>query len=177
MTYLNDDELLAGLGRALESSAQPTPAQRAGVRSMAEGRRSRAPAGWVPPRVSRRFALAIAAIAVFVVAFGAGVVFQDDLPRPVRVAARAIGLPLESPELVEARELMLRLGELVGSTERGERTVATPMVLDEMESVDARMLVLVGKLDAGEKAKLVPVAHEVHLRAVQVLEESGRPQP
>ncbi|MGH2760534.1 MAG: hypothetical protein ACRDKJ_13375 [Actinomycetota bacterium] len=177
MTYGSDDELLAELGRALAPDVRPSEARRAEVRVMASagepGRRS------VPSRRRVSLGLAVGAIAAaaIVLAFGAGVVFHEDLPRPVRVAARALGLPIESPELVEARGLMLRLGVLVGSTERGEDTVAPAATLDRIEAIDARMLELVGKLDAQEKAKLVPVAHEVHLRAVQVLEESGRPQP
>ncbi len=176
MKYSNDDELLGRLERALESSAQPTQAQRAAIRGLAQ-RPGRVRLGSATRRISRALALALAALAIVVAAFGAGVVLQDDLPRPVRTIARAIGLPVESPELVEARGLMLRLGKLVGSTERGEATIAPPSVLDEIEAIDAKMLALVAKLDEKEKAKLVPVAHEVHLRAVQVLEESGRSQP
>ncbi len=176
MKYERDDDLLADLGRALRPDAHPTEAQRAAIRAMAvSGARQDRP--HLPRRFAVRPWLAAAAVVAMVAAFGAGTVFEDDLPRPLRVAARAIGLPVDSSELVEARGLMLRLGELVGSTERGDATVASAETLDQMEAVDARMLELVAKLDAEEKAKLVPVAHEVHLRAVQVLEESGRPQP
>ncbi len=176
MKYERDDDLLDDLGRALRPDVHPTEEQRAAVRAMAAAG-AQVRRGRPARRAAVRAGLAAAVTAAILAAFGAGTVFEDDLPRAVRLAARAIGLPIDSSELVEARKLMLKLGELVGSTERGDATVASVETLDEMEAVDARMLELVAKLDAEEKAKLVPVAHEVHLRAVQVLEESGRPQP
>ncbi|HET9600606.1 MAG TPA: hypothetical protein VFP08_03415 [Acidimicrobiales bacterium] len=90
--------------------------------------------------------------------FAAGVLLADDLPRPVRGAAHAIGLPVESNELVDARAAQDRLGlALAGGDAEAAR------------EADAEMVRLVKALNADERAKVEPVAHEVHLRALELI--------
>ena len=93
-------------------------------------------------------------------AFLVGLVIADDMPRPVRAAAHAVGLPVDSNELVDAQAALDRLGRAlaVGDT-------------DAVRTEDATMVRLVKSLDDDERARIEPVAHEVHLRAVQLLEE------
>ena len=106
-----------------------------------------------------RAALAVLGVAAaLLVGLVGGVVLGDDLPRPVRAAAHAIGLPVESPELVEARAELHALGRALAAGD-----------LQAIRVADAEMVALVRGLDADERARIEPVAHEVHLRAVEVL--------
>ncbi|MDQ3662121.1 MAG: hypothetical protein M3454_13905 [Actinomycetota bacterium] len=114
-----------------------------------ERRRSRA----------QRAVLVTAALVCFL-AFATGVVFATDIPTPVRAALHSSGLPVESPELVEARAVLHDLGVALGEQHSPQ----------EVQEADARMLELVEELDKEEQEAIVPVAHEVHLRAVEYLE-------
>jgi hypothetical protein len=127
--------------------------------------RARAEAGARFTELERRrgraqTAVLAAAALVCLLAFVAGVVFAPDIPTPVRSALHAVGLPIESPELVEARTVLHDLG--VALTE--ERP------LEQVRAADARMLELIEQLDQEEQKVFVPVAREVHLRALEYLE-------
>ncbi len=173
MTY-SDEQMLELLRQALEPApVRPARERRQAIRSMASSE-SAPPAIQARSKVRRgprRIAWAAVAVAAAAVLFAGGVLVGEDLPRPIRALAHTIGLPVESPELTDARGLLHDLGELVGSTEGDPSNQQT---LDRIQSVDGDMLEVVGKLDEEEKAKIVPVAHEVHLRAQQVLQEAGR---
>jgi hypothetical protein len=111
------------------------------------------------PMVLRRAAVGFAVLA----ALGGGVVIGHDLPRPMRTAARAVGLDfVESPTLVDAREELDRLGRALSQKQ-----------WNEVIAADRAMLRFVEKLDEKEKAKIVPVAHEVHVQAIETLREVG----
>jgi hypothetical protein len=97
------------------------------------------------------------AAALIAASFTAGVLLSDDLPRPIRGAAHTIGLPVESNQLVDARAALDRLGQALAA---GDMAAA--------READATMVRLVKALDADERAKVEPVAHEVHLRAVEL---------
>jgi hypothetical protein len=164
MSEHRDRELVRLLEEALDPPARQPPADR-----VAQLREQVAAA--VPPAAAlalrrngrrRRFAGALAAAAV-VVAFVAGTVVGDGgLPRPLRAAAEAIGLPVDSPELVDARRELQRLGESLAAGDAAGVAAA-----------DAAMVRLVKGLDADERARIEPVAHEVHLRAVAFLAGAG----
>ncbi len=104
-------------------------------------------------------ALAVLGIAAaLVVGVLGGVILGDDLPRPLRAAAHAVGLPVDSPELVDARAELASLGRALAAGD-----------LEAIREADAQMVALVKGLDPDERARIEPVAHEVHLRAVEVL--------
>lgn len=172
----SDDDLIRSLGEALHPSVTAPQAGRDAIRAMAQaGGRVHDVDAWFTRRRRRRFVVAAGALAGAAVVFVAGMVVGSDLPGVIRSAAHTIGLPVDSPTLHEARGVLHSLGEAVGRSETGDPT--PNVLLDEIQALDDRMLALVAELDDGEKAKIVPVAHEVHLRAVQVLTEAGRPPP
>ena len=167
----SDEELLARLGRALEPPAgEPDPARVARLRALAEaGRRSstdqladrrRSRAGAWP---RRQLAGVAAGVAAAVVSFVVGVVAGADPPRPLRAAAHAVGLPVESPQLADARAELHDLGEALAAGDRAR-----------VAADDRRMVSLVKALPPEERRKIEPVAHEVHLRAVAFLEQQPR---
>ena len=155
-----DDELLERLGHALAPEArQPPESSVAAVRAQAEA--AALPPPTPLPARSKRWRQPVtwvAAAAVAAASFAAGVLLADDLPRPVRGAAHAIGLPVESNDLVDARAALDRLGLAlaVGDAEAAREA-------------DAEMVRLVQALNADERAKVEPVAHEVHLRALELI--------
>lgn len=106
----------------------------------------------------RRVSIATAVVA----ALAGGTVLGYTLPRPVRVIVRAVGIPVESVTLVDARAELDRLGKALS---RGDA--------DEVIAADGAMLGHVKNLDQEEKDKIVPVAHEVHERAVAFLRARG----
>jgi hypothetical protein len=165
MSERSERELVRLLEEALEPPARQPPAERvAQLREQVAA--AVPPAAALAPRRDgrrRRFAGALVAAAAVVVAFVAGTVVGDGgLPRPLRAAAEAIGLPVDSPELVDARRELQRLGESLAAGDAGGVAAA-----------DAAMVRLVKGLDADERARIEPVAHEVHLRAVALLAGAG----
>lgn len=164
----SDEELLSRLGRALEPPAGgPDPAKVARMRALADAgrrstgdqladrRKSRAGAGWRRPMAG-----VAAGIAAALISFVVGIVAGADPPRPLRAAAHAVGLPVESPQLIDARNQLHALGEALAA---GDRT--------RVAADDRRMVSLVKALSPEERKKIEPVAHEVHLRAVAFLEQ------
>lgn len=162
---MDDERLLGLLGRALEPAPAEPPrarvealramATRAGGRSQSHARGRRA--------LGRRL---IAAAALAVLAFLGGLVVGHDLPRPLRVIAHGLGLPVESPALADARDALDVLGLALSRDDR-----------EGVRRADAKMVRLVKALPAGDKRKIEPVAHEVHLRAVAVLEGREEQEP
>jgi hypothetical protein len=154
----DDDRLLRRLASELESPArEPDPERVAAVRAHAADA-SPAPDPVVSPW-RRRVIAACAAAAMLIVGVSIGVVVSDDLPPPVRRVAHGVGLPVDSQEFVDAHDELHRLGEALAAGDT-----------DEVRAADAEMVRLVNELDADERATLEPVAHEVHLRAVEFLE-------
>ncbi len=111
------------------------------------------------PRATRRVAIAFAVLT----ALAGGMVLGHELPRPLRIVAHDwLGLPVDSTELVDAYSERDRLGRALSRRDA-----------DEVIAADRAMLALVKLLDPEEKEKIVPVAHEVHERAVDLLRELG----
>ncbi len=154
---MSDDELVQLLEEALDpTDREPSPERVARLRAEAA----------VPvlrQSSRRRPVLAALGIAAAVLAaFLIGAVIGDaGLPRPLRAAAEAIGLPVDSPELVDARRELHRLGESLAAGDP-----------DAVAAADTEMVRLVKRLDDDERARIEPVAHEVHLRAVAFLAEN-----
>ena len=139
------------------SSAKPADAQIERVRARAEAGKLLMELEQRRGRVQR--SVVVTAALVCLLAFASGVVFATDIPTPLRAALHSAGLPVESPDLVEARALLHDLGVALGEGRSPE----------EVEQADARMLELVERLEGKEQEAIVPVAHEVHLRAVEYL--------
>jgi hypothetical protein len=153
----SDDRLIRSLGSALAPDDRPLDAQRV------DALRTHILASPRPkPRAMRRAAVVLAVLA----ALAGGTVLGHELPRPVREVAIWLNLPVDSPELVDARAEMQRLGRaLAGENAR------------EVIAADRAMLSLVKKLDEKEKGEIVPVAHEVHERACSFLRERAIAPP
>jgi hypothetical protein len=149
----NDDATLKLLAEALAPRDRaPAETRVAELRSHVIATRRRS------GRALRRIAIAFAIVA----AIGGGTVVGYDLPRPIRSALHSLGLPVESTTLVEARAQLDRLGRALSVKDT-----------DEIIAADNAMLGFVKKLDPDEKDKIVPVAHEVHERALALLRSLG----
>ena len=154
---MTDDRLLDLLAHALDSGpVTPPPAAVAAVRLRATDGRRRAVT--VRSRPPRRIFVGAAALASIVVAFALGLTLADNMPRPVREVAHGVGLPVDSPNLVDARQELQRLGRALAACD-----------LPAVGRADPEMVRLVKSLDQDERARVEPVAHEVHLRAVSSL--------
>ncbi len=154
----DDETLLRELRTAIASSSFDPPEE--GVQRV----RARAEAGKRLVDLDRRRTRAqrimlLAAALVCLLAFASGVVFATDVPAPVRAALHSAGLPVDSPDLVEARAVLHDLGVALGERRSPE----------EVQQTDTRMRELVEQLDKEEQEEIVPVAQEVHFRAVQYL--------
>jgi hypothetical protein len=174
---MSEHELLSQLGRVLAGGGElaPTPDRVAGVRTQVEARAGvrmngrgtdssePAPVSRLPQRRTARRVVALAAgiAATFLIGLGIG----HEMPRPVRHVAHAVAPSfVESPELVDARAALDDLGRALSAEDA-----------DGICAADRRMLELVDRLSENEKGELVPVAHEVHERAVSFL--AGFPCP
>lgn len=158
----DDHDLLGRLRRALEPEPQGPPAERV------EAVRARAVAGSelrvAAERARRRTRLvSVAAVVAILAALTWGFALGVSTPEPLRATAHNLGLPVESPELVEARSLLHDLGVAL-SNEQPDRVART----------DRQMLAVVETLDENEQSKIVPVAHEVHVRAIEFLRRAGK---
>ncbi|MGH9186678.1 MAG: hypothetical protein ACRD0U_12830 [Acidimicrobiales bacterium] len=182
---MTEDRLLELLGQAFEAetdaaSSEPPPERVDRFRRAVEnhgrvgatpppGRRSHA-----APRRRWRFVAAAAAI----VAFVAGLAIGHELPRPVRELAHTIGLPVDSPELVDTKDAVDQLAVAVAAgTAADLQGTLSEAEFDEIASADADMLALVGRLDNDERAEVVPTAHQVHLSAVRFFDDRDRALP
>ncbi len=146
MSYDNDDDLLAALGRAVGPDLEVTPstAERDALRSVvlragagpAEGASDAAPIADVVPITSARrlrTRLLVGSAAVVVALSGAtavaAAVNDGALPTPVRAVVHAVGIPVDSVELAQAKEALKRLrtatdAELADALARAERELA-----------------------------------------------------
>ena len=154
----DDETLLRELRTTLASISFDPPEE--GVQRV----RARAEAGKRLVDLDRRRTRAqrimlLAAGLVCLLAFASGVVFATNVPAPVRSALHSAGLPVDSPDLVEARAALHDLGVALGERRSPE----------EVQQTDARMLELVEQLDKEEQEEIEPVAQEVHFRALQYL--------
>ncbi len=179
---MTDDRILDLLAEALDrdvDAVRPDPARLAALRTSVEARRRAADT--VPSLVAvhrpRRWRTVAAVVAV-AAGFVAGLLVGAELPRPVREIAHAIGLPLDSPELVDTREAVDELGRALAAGIAAD--LAGELASDEFDAIadaDARMLIHVGTLDENERDEVVPVAHQVHLQAVRFFEDHDRTLP
>jgi hypothetical protein len=69
-------------------------------------------------RIRRPITAAAAGLVLLGGASAAAAVAGAVMPQPVRVAARAVGLPVESPQLADARAAVGRLRDALGRTPR-----------------------------------------------------------
>jgi hypothetical protein len=178
-----DDPTMDALRRALlaENAAAPAPSvdRIQKLRSAVERRRAREvalPGEQIRPR--RRWPRLLAAAAAMVALFAVGVVVGHDLPGPLRDASNELGLPVDSPDLEATRDRLDELGHaLTAATQAHAEGQLGDREFKAIARADAAMLDEVARLDADEKAEIVPVAHQVHLQAVLFFDENGRELP
>jgi hypothetical protein len=147
----------------------PDPARIAALRAEAQSRQR--PPSHRPAPARRNYALVAAAV---VAAFVGGALLLADPPGPVRDLASTIGLDVDSSDYVTAQERVDDLGRALAVAT--DSRVAGTLTADQMAAVadaDADMLAAIGRLDDGERADLVPLAHQVHLRAVELFVAEG----
>jgi hypothetical protein len=150
-----DERLLDLLTDVLEAEApRPSPEGVTMVRARAILGRSQRQT----PRLLTAWAYSMAGVLVVVATFLGGIAVGSDMPVWMRGPVHQAGLPVDSPRLVEARAALDRLGNALARSDG-------PAVAAE----DAAMVSLVKSLNADERAKIEPVAHEVHLRAVEFM--------
>lgn len=152
----SDEQMTRLLARAFDPGDPQPPGERvAALRAHVLA----APTPRKRPMALRRAAVGFAVLA----ALGGGVIIGHELPRPLRDAARAVGIPgVESSALVDAREELHRLGQALAQKNWPKAAEA-----------DRRMLRLVKELDDEEQAKIVPEAHEIHVHTIDVLRDVG----
>ena len=118
---VHDDDLLDVLAASLgpPPNAEPSWAEISQLHRVIDSgwssrRTSRAPI-W---RIRRPLTAAVAGLVVLGSASAAAAVSGAVMPQPVRVAARAVGLPVDSPQLAHARAAIARLRDTLGDKPR-----------------------------------------------------------
>lgn len=147
MSYEDDDDLLAALGRAVgpDPDARPSAAERDALRAVVLRAAADAPladvttdgpvADVVPITSARRLRnrLLVGGAAVVIGLSGAtavaAAVNDGALPSPVRAVVHAVGLPVDSIELAQAKDALKRLrtatdAEVADALARAERELA-----------------------------------------------------
>lgn len=162
----DDSRLLELLGRALtpaavEPSAQRISALRSLVGTPAPPASAPQPAQVTVLRPTRRWQTALMGVAAGLVLFVAGGAVATSPPTWLRQGAYDVGLPVDSPQLVQARAALHDLGVALAAGDRAG-----------IRSADTEMVGLVRSLSADEKNEIEPVAHEVHERAVAALQSA-----
>jgi hypothetical protein len=156
-----DDELLDALAVSLGPApdAEPTWAEISQLHrvidSMSHGRRPARTPLW---RFRRPLAAAVAGFVVLGGASAAAAVSGAVMPQPVRVAARAVGLPVESPHLAGARAAMAHLRAALARQPRDldairaraqeARDRLERLSADDRAHVEAEAAFLLGEADA-----------------------------
>jgi hypothetical protein len=154
---MSETDLLEQLQQVLDDGIRrsPAPERVAALAFQVEAKRAAAAS---VPAPARRWPLR-AAIVGIAAAFLIGAVMGHEMPRPVRHVAHAIApSQVESPDLHDARASLDELGRALAARDT-----------EGVCEADQRMLELVGELTEEEKGKIVPVAHEVHERALTYL--------
>lgn len=175
-----DEELEAALRKALppiDDGTGPSRARIDALRAEAASAGPSAPVVALPlERRPRRWRVVTIAAAAAAVAFVAGVAV--DPPDPVRDAAHDLGLPVDSSDLVAARAELDRLGDaLAAATAADVAGEPDEAQFAAVADADAAMVGLARALGPDEKSAFVPVAHQVHLRAVALFEAYDRRLP
>ena len=131
---MNDDELLTMLSMALAAPRiEPDADQLVLLHRTIETQRTL-------PRRRRRRVLVPAAITGLVLLTGSGSAFAlsgAPLPDQLRVAARAVGLPVESPRLAHARLARRRLMERLERDDRAAISVASAELGQSLQSLSS----------------------------------------
>ncbi|MGH2768844.1 MAG: hypothetical protein ACRDIF_07815 [Actinomycetota bacterium] len=160
----DDSRLLELLGRALDPGpVAPSPGRVRALRAKAAaGRDLLAAAG---PRRRLRLAMAALATVALVATFALGLTLGHSPPRWVRDLAVRTGLPVDSSELLEAQASVHRLAVALGRPQPSRA---------EVEKTLMDMVRRVTSVEQKEQGKIVPVAHQVHDRALQFLARNSQ---
>ncbi len=129
--------------------------------------------------VSRlRWPRVLSAAAALVAVFAVGVAIGGSPPGPLRDAGAAVGLPFDSTREVATKRAVDELGDaLDAATTPTPGTGVDDALLQSVADADATMVATVADLSDDERMELRPVAHQVHLRAVDLFETNGRRLP
>lgn len=155
---MNDEQLLEQLGSALftDPDVEPSMALRAALRRAVSGPAS------IAPRHRHRLliglAVGVSSLAVSTTAFA---VSGAPLPPVVRQVAYAARLPVDSPDMADARYSRRTLRNAITSNDTAQIAVATRGLLADLD-----------KLDAGERDALQPEADQL-LRLADEHAQSG----
>lgn len=166
----DDEALLSMLGELLHDRTPSRLSGRQAVRTVAAvGGVVRQAMRSTGRRSSGRRVLRASVVAPLVVAvLIAGVAVGAALPHRLRTAAGAVGLPVASSTLNEARDVVRALDDALDH--RGKDAPA--LALDEIRALDDHMLVLIARLDPDERAEIVRIVYDVHRRAAEILGEA-----
>lgn len=137
----------------------------------------REPVAAVAPLRTRRWTRMLAVAAALVVVFTVGVAVGGSPPSSIRDAGSAVGLPMESSREFAVHDAVDELGDALDVATDGSGEAPGREQLDRVASADAAMLEAVGELSPEEVTELRPVAHQVHLRAVELFASAGSRLP
>jgi hypothetical protein len=141
---MDDDVLLEALGAALQVDAEPSIGEVEALRALVAPRRRRVTPTVVPHRSARHALRAAAVVAAIVVGGGALVAaLGGDVSPVLRPAERAIGIPVDSDELRDARSAMVALEIALA---RGDGSA--------IERAAGALVAAVLRLDDGDRAKV-----------------------
>jgi hypothetical protein len=141
-----DDELLDVLATSLGSApdAEPTWAEVSQLHRLVDTAAGRGPRARTPLwRIRRPLTAALAGVLVFGTASAAAALSGAVMPQPVRVAARAVGLPVDSTDLAGARAALARLRDALDHR---------PLDLDAIRTLAQDARDRVGRLSADDRA-------------------------
>ena len=147
-----DDELLGVLAASLDPppDVEPTWAEISRLHRVIDaGVSPRRPSRTRLWRVHRPLTAVIAGVVVLGGASAAAALSGAVMPQPVRVAARAVGLPVDSPQLADARAALVRLREALAHQPRDLGAIRS-----DAQDVRDRL----GRLSADDRSQVDPEA-------------------
>lgn len=158
---MNDDQLLDLLGAVL--APEPTPPPQAAVAAL----RRAVVTTTTRTRRSWRVRVGVPTIAALTLAGTSGTAFAatgTPLPRPLRQVAHAAGLPVDSPELADARSARHRLATDLAHGDKSAVAQDASKLRDQL-----------AKLDNGERDHIAPSTQPLLERAEDVGPEQHGP--
>ena len=144
-----DNELFVVLAAALGPvpAAEPTRAELARLHRVIDGSTHRRAPFW---RIPRPLSAALAGFVVLGGASAAAAASGAVMPEPVRVAVRALGLPVDSPQTADVRSAIARLRDALD---------ARPRNVSEIRERAQQLREDLARLSAGDRVGIDPQAN------------------